>query len=175
MQRPIYTARLKLRLLREQDAEDIWNYSKTPVFNKHMLFSTCSEQSVHLSIKNSLNKNLPFGELPELGITLRDADKVIGTIMCPVFRGVGELGFGLSERFWGLGITTEAAKCVVEYIFRNSDVDMIQGKCYIGNYGSRKTLQKAGLYYDRTQASYYDKSKDILIFSKMNPYKDFYD
>lgn len=69
-----------------------------------------------------------------------------------------ELGYWLSEEYWGKGITSEAARAFVEYGFREVKVRDKDGKemdlwrifaaCYAHNKGSAAVLEKAGLSFE---------------------------
>lgn len=55
-----------------------------------------------------------------------------------------ELGYWLSESFWGSGAMTEAVQKVSNYAFKEFKLIRIYAKVYKGNEGSKKVLLKNG-------------------------------
>lgn len=55
-----------------------------------------------------------------------------------------ELGYWLAEPFWGKGIVTKAVVQMVDYGFKNFDVDRIFARPFGTNKGSQKVLEKSG-------------------------------
>jgi len=56
-----------------------------------------------------------------------------------------ELGYVLSNKFWGKGIAGEMAQIMVAYALTHSHADEIVGVTTLENFASQKVLQKAGL------------------------------
>ncbi len=61
-----------------------------------------------------------------------------------IFRKNAELGYWLAEPFWGNGIITKVIKEMVDYSFRNFDIDRIFATPFGSNIGSQKALEKCG-------------------------------
>lgn len=61
-----------------------------------------------------------------------------------IYRKNAELGYWLAEPFWGKGIITKAIIEMVEYAFRNFDVNRIFARPFGTNIASQKALEKAG-------------------------------
>jgi RimJ/RimL family protein N-acetyltransferase len=55
-----------------------------------------------------------------------------------------EMGYWLSEDWWGKGIMTDAIRQMVEYGFRTFPVDRIFARPFGSNTASQKVLEKAG-------------------------------
>ncbi len=55
-----------------------------------------------------------------------------------------ELGYWLSERFWGKSIITRAISKMVDYGFKTWDIDRIFARPFGTNTGSQKALEKSG-------------------------------
>ena len=55
-----------------------------------------------------------------------------------------ELGYWLAEPYWGKGIITKAISEMVEFGFKNFDIDRIFARPYGTNKGSQRVLEKAG-------------------------------
>ncbi len=55
-----------------------------------------------------------------------------------------ELGYWLAEPFWGQGIMTKAVLQMVDYGFKNLDINRIFARPFGSNIGSQKVIEKAG-------------------------------
>ena len=79
-------------------------------------------------------------------------DKVIGSIGVfrreNIHRLTAELGYYVSEDYWGKGIMTEAVKQICEYVFRNSDIIRIYAEPFSYNTASCRVLEKAGFQFE---------------------------
>lgn len=81
-------------------------------------------------------------------------DKAIGSI--GVFRKdnihskTAELGYYVSEQYWGNGIGTSAVKQICEYVFSNSDIIRIFAEPFADNAASCRILEKSGFEYEGT-------------------------
>ena len=67
-----------------------------------------------------------------------------------IYRKNLEIGFFISEKFWGKGIATRAIKAAVSYAFREFDIVRVYAEVFSDNIGSRRALEKAGLKLEAT-------------------------
>ncbi|MCM1175980.1 MAG: GNAT family N-acetyltransferase [Blautia sp.] len=81
-------------------------------------------------------------------------NKVIGSIGVfrqeNIHRQTAELGYYISEEYWGKGIMTEAVKQICEYVFSKSDIIRIYAEPFAYNIASCRVLEKAGFEYEGT-------------------------
>jgi len=85
-----------------------------------------------------------------------------------IYRKNFEIGFFLSENFWGKGIATKAIKAATSYIFSNFDIVRVYAEVFSDNAGSRRALEKAGFRLEATLKKSIIKNdiiKDICIYS----------
>jgi RimJ/RimL family protein N-acetyltransferase len=61
-----------------------------------------------------------------------------------VYRNNAELGYWLSEQFWGKGIITEAVKALIKYVFENYHIKRIYACVFQNNTASIRVLEKCG-------------------------------
>jgi len=99
-------------------------------------------------------------------------EQLIGSIgivsKTDIYRKNFEIGYFLSEEFWGLGIATKAIKAAVSYAFRDFDVIRIYAEPFSDNPGSRRALEKAGFTLEATLKRNVIKNgiiKDSCIYS----------
>ena len=61
-----------------------------------------------------------------------------------IIRKNGELGYWLSQTFWGKGIITKSIKQMVDYGFDKLEIERIFARPFGTNIASQKALEKAG-------------------------------
>ena len=65
---------------------------------------------------------------------------IVGT---DVYCRTAEIGYWLSEEYWGQGIVCEAVKAIVKYGFEDLGLLRIWAEVFEGNMGSMRVLEKA--------------------------------
>lgn len=89
-------------------------------------------------------------------ITLTTTGEVIGC--CGIEKKDGreqkEIGYWLGQAFWGNGYATEASHALVDMAFEDEEIEELVGHCGIGNYASRRILQKSGFQFLSTGISH---------------------
>lgn len=146
------TKRLILRALQESDAAAIFAYAHKPEVARYTMWDE------HKSIADSSAFIIDYAfasyakECPEpFGIVDKSSGQLIGTVGCfMVKKHSMELAYALSPDFWGKDITVEAAKCVVDFCFRQYPIERMQCRCAASNLASERVMQKLGLQYEGT-------------------------
>ncbi len=99
-------------------------------------------------------------------------DKAIGSI--GVFRKdnihsrTAEMGYYISELFWGQGLGTSAVKQTCKYIFENTDILRIFAEPFAYNTASRRILEKSGFLCEgilRANAVKNGKVLDMALYA----------
>jgi ribosomal-protein-alanine N-acetyltransferase len=94
-----------------------------------------------------LNSIIPVNEPPRFFAILLDKI-LIGSIGIvtkeDIYRKNAEIGYFLSEEYWGKGIMTRAVTAATAYAFSNFDIVRVYAETFSDNPGSRKVLEKAG-------------------------------
>ena len=65
-----------------------------------------------------------------------------------VHRHTAELGYWLSEEFWGRGIMTEAVGAFTDFCFQNFSLRRIYAEPFANNPASARVLEKAGFIFE---------------------------
>ena len=81
-----------------------------------------------------------------------------------------EIGYWLSEKYWGNGIMPKAIAEVVEYGFKIFDIARIYARPFSTNKGSQRVLEKAGFELEaKLKNALYKNGEylDELIYSKL--------
>ncbi len=118
-----------------------------------------------------LNLTIPENNPPKNFAIISDKELVgsIGIVTkSNIYRKNVEIGFFISENFWGKGIATKAIKAVVSYSFREFDINRVTAEVFADNPGSRRALEKAGLKLEAILKKSIIKNgviKDCCIYS----------
>ena len=147
----IRTERLILRSVTENDAEDIYEYSKDPEIGPKAGWKP------HESVEET-KKLFPdiFLKQPSVfAIVMPENGKVIGTIGLindekRSYDKVRMLGYALGKEYHCRGYMTEAAKAVIEYGFKTMGLELISAYCYPFNKASQRVIEKCGFMYEGT-------------------------
>ncbi len=85
----------------------------------------------------------------------------------------GELGYSLMKEFWGRGLGTEAARCVMEFMFDEVNLHRLIAQVLPQNLASQAIVRKLGF---ELEARFHDvhfyegRYYDLLQFYKINPH-----
>lgn len=141
----IRTERVLLKRLTEQNADGlqemvsnnaVYRYEPTFLYEKKY-------DDVHYTIKHLYDECI-------------SDSLILGIFVDSQFCGLAELygfrddihkvsiGYRLSERFWGKGIASEALSLIVDYLYSNTDIEIITSSSMIENTASAKVLRKNG-------------------------------
>ena len=93
------------------------------------------------------------------GITvmeLKDTGEPIGTSGLQPLEDTGEIevGYNMSERFWGQGYGTECALAWLRYGFENAGLERIVAVAHPDNIGSWRIMEKCGMTFEKREEHY---------------------
>ena len=118
-----------------------------------------------------LNIILPENHPPRFFAITID-NQLVGSIgivkKTDIYRKKFEIGYFLSEDYWGNGIATRAIKAATSYAFRDFDIVRIYAEPFSDNAGSRRALEKAGFKLEASLKHNVIKNgiiKDSCIYS----------
>jgi len=96
---------------------------------------------------NWLNSVLPVNDPPRFFAVIYE-NRLCGSIGIvtkeDIYRKNVEIGYFLSEEYWGKGIMTKAVKAVTSYAFAKFDIVRVYAEPFSDNPASRRVLEKAG-------------------------------
>ena len=103
------------------------------------------EDRLNLEIKNKREFNVQYWPVFD-----RKTNEFIGCCGLRPYsqdKNIYEIGFHLRNKYWGMGISCEAAKAVIKYAFENLKAKEIFAGHNPNNVNSRKVLEKLGFQY----------------------------
>ncbi len=143
------TDRLLLREFREEDWPALHAVESLPEVALYQAFDARTPEESHAYVLGAIEG---AGESPrdtyDMAIVLPETDRVVGrcgfAITDPDQREA-VLWYTLHPDAWGKGITTEAARAVVDFAFRELNLHRIWAECDPRNPGSWRVLEKIGM------------------------------
>ena len=168
------TDRLILRAFEEADAVALFPHAANPNVTRFTLWEH------HRSINDTLTFVRDYARCrylegtPEPYAVIRKDDPVrepIGAVGCfwaSLSNQIMELGYWLSESFWGRGLAAEACRAVVAHAFAACDAERVQARVIAGNAASCRVLEKIGFRYEGTLRSSLLRRgvfEDVLYFA----------
>ncbi len=163
------TERLTLIMFTMDDAEELYDYAKSPNVGPHAGWEP------HRSVEHSrqIIRELLI-PTESWAIRVKGEGKVVGIISLEPDRlrpdaNSRELGYNLAEDHWGHGYMTEAAREVLRFAFCELGLDQV-GICTSKvNRRSQRIIEKCGFTYEgtlrRTYLTYDGTLRDSMIFS----------
>ncbi|MCT7984679.1 GNAT family N-acetyltransferase [Laspinema sp. A4] len=143
--------RLILRKMSLEDAPDLFEYASDPEVAKYTTWHPHqSLEDSHIFL-NSILKKYQNHECFDWGIVHKADIKLIGT--CGLVNWVlphyhAEIGYALSQRYWGQGYMTEAVQALLAFGFQKTDLNRIQGRCKLANRPSARVMEKVGMKFE---------------------------
>ncbi len=165
----LHTERLTLRPLSVLDADDMFEYARTPYVGPLAGWEPHKTVSETINvITNLITPRSPY-DLGVWAIIDNNTSKMIGTIELynhsPLFKA--ELGYALSPKYWGLGIVPEAVNEVVAYAFEFLALKRLEVGLFLDNIQSKRVCEKTGFTFEGVSRNGYIRY-DGKILDKAN-------
>ena len=149
----ITTPHLRLRPVREADAEALFEFTSDPEFSRYMTWAPHTDVEVTREWTRHCATVLAAGSA--IVWAMEHAGNVIG---CVGLHGIvwqvralrldrAELGYWLGRPYWGRGFATEAATAVTAWAFDTLGVHKVKVQCFEPNVGSQRVIEKCGFRF----------------------------
>jgi ribosomal-protein-alanine N-acetyltransferase len=149
---PIFeTERLILRRLELKDAEDYYLFASDPLITTHTKWSHHVEITETVQYLESVNEKINLRQSYHWAIVNKENKKVVGRVSLFKFDRSNdncEIGFGIARDYWNKGIITEATNRILEYAFKELNLNRVDARCNEENFGSERVMQKIGMKYE---------------------------
>ena len=137
-----------LRHTKIADAKDCFECEQDEEAKRNFMSTPESINEVKKDIKKHLlnyNKKKPSGEQFIIEVNKEFAGWVtLSNLNIKHHEHQATIGYCLSKKFRGKGITTKAVKLVTDYAFKKYKLKRIEGWCRTFNKASARVLEKAG-------------------------------
>jgi RimJ/RimL family protein N-acetyltransferase len=146
----IETERLILRKWKISDLEDLFEYAQSELVGPNAGWKPHS----NINESRKIIKSFIDGE-EVYAIELKKTKKVIGSIGIherypdPQTKNLRqrEIGYVLNPEFWGNGYVPEAVDYIVEFCFKELELDLVWSGHFDFNKNSQKVSEKCGFEY----------------------------
>lgn len=172
------TPRLTLRLWRETDLRDFFEYASMDGVGQ------MAGWKPHRTMDESAAVLKSFIETKKT-FAIEKEGKVIGSLGVEEYNEEDypelaeqqgrEIGYVLAKPYWGQGIMPEAVRAVTEYLFDREDLDFIIAGHFDWNRQSARVIEKCGFRYIKTvkYETRYDTVENSVESIQWNPKKAF--
>jgi RimJ/RimL family protein N-acetyltransferase len=142
----VETERLLLRRPTIEDAPAIFEgYAQDPDVVRHVMWRPHrSIEDTHDYLVRVLQR-LDHGTEQSWAITLKGDDQLIGMIAVRPNGFKHDIGYVLARSRWDRGITTEAARAIVDLSLSDPQVYRVWAVCDVDNKASARVLEKVGM------------------------------
>ncbi len=158
----LYTPRLHLRKLTIEDVQAYYQrLGSSAEVTKYMLFQPHQDISESVASIEKALRRYEEGKCYRFCIALRDTDELIGVIEPLRFdenTGTCSFAYMLGKDFWGKGYGTEALTAVLDFLFRDMEMDRVEADHMAENAASGAVMRKAGMLCTGIEPGKYEKN-----------------
>lgn len=152
------TDRLILRRFVSEDAAAMYkNWASDEEVTKFLTWPTHSSQEVSQMVLKDWVKSYSDESYYQWAIVLKDnGDEPIGSISVVDMKddiSMVHIGYCIGRGWWHKGVTSEALKAVMDFLFDVVDVNRIEARHDPRNPNSGKVMEKCGMKYEGTLRS----------------------
>ncbi len=152
------TERLILRRFVKEDSEAVYNnWATDPEVTKYLTWQVHPNEKVTKQAIKSWMKQYSDDKYYHWAIVLKEnGDEPIGGIDVVLINeqvSMVHIGYCIGRKWWHQGITSEALKAIMDYLFDVVDVNRIESRHDTRNPNSGKVMQKCGMKYEGTMRS----------------------
>lgn len=147
------TARLVLRPLRPEDANDIFHYAHDPEVTRYTTWDAHRTVEDSRTFIEQTIAGYQRGKNAELAMELKTEKKVIGTcglIAVSADHCRGEVAFAMAKEHWGGGLMAEALKATLAFGFGALQLNRIWAKVDPDNINTIRLLRRASWQFEGT-------------------------
>lgn len=159
--RDLETPRLRLRKLTLADVPEYFaRIGSSADVTKYMLFQPHQDISESVASIEKALRRYQEGRCYRFCIALKDTDELIGVIEPLRFEestGSCSFAYMLGREFWGQGYGTEALRAVLDFLFRDMEVDRVEADHMAYNAASGAVMGKAGMIFTGVVSGKYEK------------------
>jgi len=166
----LLTSRLRLRELRQTDAEAILRIFSAEEVTRYYDLDTFTNHSQAIALISRQAERFTRGEIIRWGIAHQSNDVIIGTIGLVLNQQNNQAGLGyeLARAYWRRGIMSEALAIVIRFGFHTLRLNRLQALVMPGNVASTGLLRKLDFTEEgilREYAFFKGRFQDMHCFS----------
>lgn len=141
-----------LRKLKIEDANEMFEcWCNDPIVTRYLPWDVHGSIDVTEELLNIWINEYEKNDTYRWIIDDKQNHNLVGTIDVVNIDNINkvmEIGYCYRRDYWGKGVASTILKGVIDYLFNNTDVDIITAKHLETNLNSGKVMQKCGMKYD---------------------------
>lgn len=140
-------ARVRLRPLRESDADDLFALHSDPRVMRYWSFPAWTERKQAVERLAQLERDNAQSEFYTWATTIADADRLAGTVSLFALNRAhlrAELGYALASPAWGKGYATEAVRLAIAFAFDSIGLARLEADIDPRNEASCRLVERVG-------------------------------
>ncbi len=161
----IETERLVLRRFVIDDASAMYkNWASDDAVTKFLSWPTHTSQEVSEYVISEWVKEYTGEKYYHWTIELKNIGEPIGSIAVVNMNeevSIAHVGYCIGKKWWHQGITSEALKAVIDFLFDEVDANRIEAYHDPHNPNSGGVMKKCGMKYEGTLRSYQKNNQGI--------------
>ncbi|MCM1991675.1 GNAT family N-acetyltransferase [Oceanirhabdus seepicola] len=166
----IFTERLVLREIKQEDAESIYKLRSNPEVARYETFKPYTNIKQAEDTIKWFSDDYKNKKAITWGISLKESHEIIGILHCEIEipKVRADFGYDLRPEYWNKGIMTETVKALLDFTFNKIDVYRIESAVSTQNYGSARVLEKSGFIKEgilRKRSFLGGSLHDMIFFS----------
>jgi RimJ/RimL family protein N-acetyltransferase len=146
----------RLRPLRVADADALYAYLRDPVVTELTSYPVVSLPLVEAMIERCRSR-WAAGEPSRWGVALPHDDQLVGTCGFNEWSQAhrwAELAYDLGQAHWGKGLMRQAVAAVLQWTFRQNQVDRVHAFVRVDNRRSQRLLERSRFVREGCLRSY---------------------
>lgn len=151
------TERLILRRFVNEDAEAMYkNWASDEEVTRYLTWPPHPNQEVSRKVVEDWVKSYDCESYYQWAVVLKEKGEPIGSISVVHMNedvSMVHIGYCIGKTWWHNGITSEALKAVMDFLFEIADVNRIEARHDPQNPNSGKVMKKCGMKYEGTLRS----------------------
>ena len=151
------TERLILRRFVIEDSAAMYkNWASDEDVTKYLIWPAHSSQEISKGVIEDWVNSYSNESFYQWAIVLKDKGEPIGSISVVRMNediSMAHIGYCIGKNWWHKGITSEALKAVMDFLFDIVDVNRIDSRHDPRNPNSGKVMKKCGMKYEGTLRS----------------------
>ena len=162
--RELETPRLRLRKIRREDAQRIFDcWASDPAVTRWLTWPPHESVAVTEKVMDMWLAEYEKPNVYRYGIELKESGALIGMIdVVRIVDGCPEIGYCSGRPTWGRGYMTEALKAVCAMLFEDG-FPAILIRAVRENIGSNRVIQKAGFSFTGTETGPMWRGKNEIV------------
>jgi [ribosomal protein S5]-alanine N-acetyltransferase len=111
-----------------------------------------------------VSRNLQYPKKPQkINFVIDINGEVVGGVgLFEIIKHKAEIGYWLSEKYWGKGIMTEAVGLIARYAFSKLGLVRLTAKAFAHNKASQRVLEKNGFVSEGMSKKFYLKDGNYI-------------